>query len=145
MTREEAIKILKSKMDGSVDTSYEWAEALRMAIEALQFVKHFDLLKEYQSLQEVVRCKDCIHYENDESVCRIDDMIVDDTDYCSYGEKSNKTSIDVGQLSFGTPITMTESLTDMSPMEWSKDVLNGEKKVEVKADNKDCAVGERSK
>ena len=94
---------------------------------------------------EVVRCKDCIHYENDESVCRIDDMIVDDTDYCSYGEKSNKTSIDVGQLSFGTPITMTESLTDVSPMEWSKDVLNGEKKVEVKADNKDCAVGERSK
>lgn len=93
---------------------------------------------------EVVRCKDCIHYESDESVCRIDDMIVDDTDYCSYGEKSNKTNIDVGQLSFSTPITMTESLTDVSPMEWSKDVLNGEKKVEVKADNKDCAVGERS-
>lgn len=36
MTREEAIKILKSKMDGSVDTSYEWAETVRMAIEALQ-------------------------------------------------------------------------------------------------------------
>lgn len=35
MTREEAIKILKSKMDGSVDTSYEWAETVRMAIEAL--------------------------------------------------------------------------------------------------------------
>lgn len=35
MDREEAIKILKSKMDGSVDTSYEWAEAVRMAIEAL--------------------------------------------------------------------------------------------------------------
>ena len=36
MTREEAIKILKSKMDGSVDTSYEWAEAVRMAIKALK-------------------------------------------------------------------------------------------------------------
>ena len=36
MTREEAIEILKSKMDGSVDTSYEWAEAVRMAIEALK-------------------------------------------------------------------------------------------------------------
>ena len=36
MTREEAIKILKSKMDGSVDTSYEWAETVRMAIEALR-------------------------------------------------------------------------------------------------------------
>ena len=38
MTREEekAIKNLKSKMDGSVDTSYEWAETVRMAIEALK-------------------------------------------------------------------------------------------------------------
>lgn len=35
MTREEAIKILKSKLDGSVDTSWEWTEAVRMAIEAL--------------------------------------------------------------------------------------------------------------
>ena len=39
---------------------------------------------------EVVRCKDCIHYESDGGalmVCRIDDMVVDDDDYCSYGEK----------------------------------------------------------
>lgn len=35
MTREEAIKILKSKMDGKTDTSYEWAETVRMAISAL--------------------------------------------------------------------------------------------------------------
>ena len=35
MKRDEAIKILKSKMDGSIDTSYEWAETIRMAIEAL--------------------------------------------------------------------------------------------------------------
>lgn len=35
MTREKAINILKSKMDGSVDTSYEWCETLRMAIKAL--------------------------------------------------------------------------------------------------------------
>ena len=35
MIREEAIAMLKSKMDGSVDTSYEWAETVRMAIEAL--------------------------------------------------------------------------------------------------------------
>lgn len=35
MKREEAINILKSKMDGSVDTSYEWTEAIRMAIKAL--------------------------------------------------------------------------------------------------------------
>lgn len=36
MTNEEAIAMLKSKMDGSVDTSYEWAETVRMAIESLQ-------------------------------------------------------------------------------------------------------------
>lgn len=35
MTKVEATRILKSKMDGNVDTSYEWAEAVRMAIEAL--------------------------------------------------------------------------------------------------------------
>ena len=36
MTNEEAIKVLKSKMDGSVDTSYEWAETVRLAIKALE-------------------------------------------------------------------------------------------------------------
>lgn len=39
---------------------------------------------------ELVRCKDCIHYESNGGafmVCRIDDMVVDDTDYCSYGER----------------------------------------------------------
>ena len=36
MTREEAIKMLKSKMDGHTDTSYEWCECVRMAIKALE-------------------------------------------------------------------------------------------------------------
>ncbi len=36
MTREEAINMLKSKMDGNTDTSYEWAETVRMAIKALE-------------------------------------------------------------------------------------------------------------
>ena len=36
MTNDEAINILKSKMDGSVDTSYEWCEAIRLAIKALE-------------------------------------------------------------------------------------------------------------
>lgn len=47
MTKEEAIKMLKSKMDGSVDTSYEWVETVRLAIKAL----------EQQS------CEDCISRE----------------------------------------------------------------------------------
>lgn len=36
MTREEAINMLKSKMDGHTDTSYEWAETVRMAIKSLE-------------------------------------------------------------------------------------------------------------
>jgi hypothetical protein len=36
MNREQAIKMLKSKMDGHTDTSYEWAETVRMAIKALE-------------------------------------------------------------------------------------------------------------
>ena len=36
MTNAEAIKMLKSKMDGHTDTSYEWAETVRMAIKALE-------------------------------------------------------------------------------------------------------------
>lgn len=36
MTNSEAIKLLKSKMDGSVDTSYEWCECVRLAIKALE-------------------------------------------------------------------------------------------------------------
>lgn len=36
MTIQEAITMLKSKMDGSVDTSYEWADCVRLAIAALE-------------------------------------------------------------------------------------------------------------
>ena len=36
MTKEEARKMLISKMDGNTDTSYEWAETVRMAIKALE-------------------------------------------------------------------------------------------------------------
>lgn len=36
MTNQEAIQMLKSKLDGSVDTSYEWCECVRLAIKALE-------------------------------------------------------------------------------------------------------------
>ena len=36
MKKEEAINMLKSKMDGHTDTSYEWVETVRMAIKALE-------------------------------------------------------------------------------------------------------------
>ena len=51
MTKEEAIKILKSKMDGSVDTSYEWVETVRMAIEALQAKTDGDLISRQDALK----------------------------------------------------------------------------------------------
>lgn len=38
-TNEDAIKMLKSKMDGSVDTSYEWVETVRLAINAIEALK----------------------------------------------------------------------------------------------------------
>lgn len=41
LTNEEAIEILKSKMDGSVDPSYEFGEAVRMAIRALKEQKAY--------------------------------------------------------------------------------------------------------
>lgn len=79
MTKEEAIKILKSKVDGSVDTSYEWAEAVRMAIEAL---------KE----KGITHCKDCEYYRTPDKYsykepnpycCRSALTKVSENDFCS--------------------------------------------------------------
>ena len=49
MTTEEAIKMLKSKLDGHTDTSWEWAETVRMAIGALEVVDN--------------DCSNCIWYQ----------------------------------------------------------------------------------
>ena len=45
-TNEDAIKMLKSKMDGSVDTSYEWVETVRLAINALEGKKKREMTNE---------------------------------------------------------------------------------------------------
>ena len=100
MTREEAILILEEEAEflyGAPlygDAPYN-KTAFDMAIEALQFVEHFDLLKEYQSLQEVVQCKDCknwreSHSEDEESYCYIDGRTTDSADYCSWGERKEE-------------------------------------------------------
>ena len=84
MKPEEAIKMLKSKMDGHTDTSYEWAETVRMAIEALKEklqwipVKYRkmtdDEVKEYEELigEQIPEnervCFDCSMPEDDEEV-----------------------------------------------------------------------------
>lgn len=63
MSKEEAIEMLKALnmmlRNPNGEPISDVCDALDMAIEALQFVEHFELLKEYQSLQEVVYCKDC--------------------------------------------------------------------------------------
>ncbi len=66
-------------------------EVLNTAIEALQFVEHFDLLKEYQSLQEIVRCKDCDRGFGS-PVCPISKgwAINKDTFFCAWGEKEKE-------------------------------------------------------
>ena len=59
MTREEAIEMLKSKMDGHTDTSYEWAETVRMAIKALEQESktgHWKKIATYP-LYECSKCK----------------------------------------------------------------------------------------
>ena len=36
MTNREAIEMLVSKLDGNTDTSYEWTECVRLAVNALE-------------------------------------------------------------------------------------------------------------
>lgn len=46
---------------------------------------------------EVVRCKDCIHYESDGGammVCNVTDMVCDNDDYCSYGERREESEVE---------------------------------------------------
>lgn len=85
MTNVEAIEVLKRLVAYDSDV----AEAKRVAIKALQFVEHFDLLKEYQSLQETVKCEDCKW----EFICRqtVEQVNGDEVEHrplewCSYGE-----------------------------------------------------------
>ena len=42
MTNKEAIEMLKSKMDGQTDTSWEWTETVRLAVNALELADKFN-------------------------------------------------------------------------------------------------------
>lgn len=93
MKRKEAIQILSTRDAHGVMCGYTSGvtEALDMAIEALQFAEHFNLLKEYQSLQEVVRCNDCKWYQGVHGVqghapCELFNKQVLWNDFCSNGE-----------------------------------------------------------
>jgi hypothetical protein len=99
MTRNEAIQILSTRDAHGVLCGYTSGvtEALDMAIEALQFMEHFDLLKEYQSLQEVVQCKDCRYcteyYDRDGYpywICDEWDVGTNADGFCHCGERKKK-------------------------------------------------------
>lgn len=48
MTNAEAIKYLKSKLDGKTDSSWEWTEVVRLSINALERVDRCNKNKELQ-------------------------------------------------------------------------------------------------
>lgn len=62
MTNKDAIKILKSKMNGSVDNSYEWAETVRLAINALEA----QLSEEGTTFGKWIPCKERLPDYHDE-------------------------------------------------------------------------------
>jgi hypothetical protein len=95
MTKEGAIELLED-LDGAIEDNHgrDYDEAFRMAIEALQFAEHFDLLKEFQSLQEIVQCKDCRHQTHCHATVahteRHNDSIncwTEPIEWCSRGER----------------------------------------------------------
>lgn len=76
MTNQEAIQMLKSKLNGSVDTSYEWCECVRLAINALETadVKHGRWIEKPPYKDETVKglefqivCSEC-----DEQNCSLE-------------------------------------------------------------------------
>lgn len=98
MTRGEAIKVLREKIDDRPLFKDE-REAFELAIKALHREEAEE--KGYchrilpSNVEVVVRCKDCIHYEKHEtwSACTYwsgdpyEQASVIDEDFCSYGER----------------------------------------------------------
>ena len=90
MTREEAIQVLESMK--SKESYNALIDLCNMAIEALSEVRCNDC-KWNDDVIEVVRCKDCLHYKSDGGammVCDVSDIVVNDDDFCSYGERKDK-------------------------------------------------------
>lgn len=81
MTNKEAINMLKSKLDGHTDTSYEWVKTVRMAIKALEQKscksdvkrwkkRYLDLEQRISKLEKQQPCEDII--SRTELLSRID-------------------------------------------------------------------------
>ena len=97
MTREEAIQILSTRDAHGVMCGYTggYTEALDIALESLQrdIERQEMIIRASEKYLGIVRCKDCIHYRSDGGalmVCDVSDMVVNDTDYCSYGEREEE-------------------------------------------------------
>lgn len=57
-SEKDAIKMLESKMDGHTDTSYEWAETVRMSIKALEKESCEDAINRKDALTGLVEIAD---------------------------------------------------------------------------------------
>ena len=90
MTIEKAIKMLKSKMDGQTDTSYEWAETVRMAIRSLEMQKE---LAEYSGMDICQFVEDYDYEENDISEYEyedsVDNFLIDEVKEGKEGKENN--------------------------------------------------------
>lgn len=52
--------------------------------------KDVDEIVENIFLKEIVRCKDCIHFNNHDKRCGYFNHGIKTDDYCSYGEKKDE-------------------------------------------------------
>ena len=77
MTNDLAIKILMGDVLGTTEQTHE---AVAMAVKALSALPSADAV-------EVVRCKDCYHYDEENEYCIFNDREMKLLDFCSYGSK----------------------------------------------------------
>lgn len=77
MTKELAIKVLTGDVLGTTEQTHE---AVAMAVKALSALPSADAV-------EVVRCKDCYHYDEESEKCILNNSEMKPMDYCSYGSK----------------------------------------------------------
>jgi hypothetical protein len=80
MTRQEVIKYLKSKMDGSVDTSYKWCESMRIAINDIESM---DLLSKVAfAADDILKRHNCCYWDDLNRNCRLANKHCPDDDSC---------------------------------------------------------------
>ena len=94
MTNEQALDLFEGMK--SEESLAAFMEMCDVAIAALKFQKHFDALKEFQHLEEVVRCDECRY----ESICSQHISTLQyfhntvsaesrEVEFCSYGKRRN--------------------------------------------------------